>query len=1196
MKPNFALSLSFEGIRLLHRGAGGWSVVGEVPLDAADLGAALAVLRRTGLALDPAGMRTKILLPNEQIRYLALDSARLQDSDVRAALDGTTPYAIEDLVYDFVHGGGRTHIAAVARETLAEAEAFAVEHGFAPVCFAAVPEPLGFHTAEPFFGPTTVAAKLLGPGETVERDAEPVRPARPPGRLAPRIGTSAAAAPTAPPSRAAAEGEAPVPRPARTAPEGGTEPAAMGGDGADSVRQAPAPAPVAAEPEPGPGPEPDRGTAGPPSRTAADAASAPPPATPAPATGTAEAEASSATARGPEPHAPASALGDAPGGTSPSDGPAPGAAALDPPAAKDEAPPARPDPAKTGIAGAEDAPAVAPAVAPGSAAPAGAEGASAVSAPAAAVAEGQAAPPEAALTPVFTSRSRPLRALAPGGVVPPAIRPVSAPDRGPPAEAAQPVFARRNRSAAGAVAPVPPAAASASAKAAAGAAAGAAASPPPPATAGTVPAAGVAEARRAAIQQALMAVGARAAPGAGRAPAASAPIVARAPAPPPAKGRTARAPTAPAAAPVVVPLRGRSLDDIDVEMPAPETTGPQSSAAAGAPQAGATGAAARQEARAAGRGIDRAARPARGRPRFLGLILTGILILFLGLVAWWASTPEGGAPGRIAAGTEAPAAVAVAPETLTAAEAETGAAPAAAEPDPAASGPEAATAAEATVAPGAGEPTGGDALASLPDPAFAAAAIPALLRPDAQTEAPPQAEGPAAPAAGAAAAAVEPAAAAAPGVLVTPAEAESFYARTGVWLRAPRLPLLPRTETVEDLALSAADPVLSVRMPVGLPGTGGLAPDPVLMPQRDPPPPGTVFDRDERGLIRALPEGIVLPTGIPLFAGAPQLKPPTRPGTVAPEPPPAPPAAGPPRPTIRLQPRPATLAVPAAASVGGVEPAVAAPDAAAGAAAVDGAVYAAVDAAATAEPAAATPGAVSLAAFDPDLRPRPRPAGIAPEPAPAPVAFDGPSPPLRPAGLAPAAAAAPAAEPSAAPAAASAAPAAPDVASVLEAIVANAADPLAGATAQAVPAARRPDARPRNFDRVVARQQERLARARTAAPAAPPGGVANNLLPEEQAEQAEEVSNATLAATGPVPGGVAAAATIADAINLRQINLIGVYGRPNDRRALVRLANGRFVRVGVGDSLDGGQVTAIGDNALNYVKRGRTEVLVVPGG
>ena len=65
---------------------------------------------------------------------------------------------------------------------------------------------------------------------------------------------------------------------------------------------------------------------------------------------------------------------------------------------------------------------------------------------------------------------------------------------------------------------------------------------------------------------------------------------------------------------------------------------------------------------------------------------------------------------------------------------------------------------------------------------------------------------------------------------------------------------------------------------------------------------------------------------------------------------------------------------------------------------------------------------------------------------------------------------------------------------------------------------------------------------------------------------------------------------------VREINLIGVYGTPSNRRALVRLENGRYVRVTVGDTLDGGQVRAISDNALNYVRRGRTITLEIPGG
>ena len=81
-----------------------------------------------------------------------------------------------------------------------------------------------------------------------------------------------------------------------------------------------------------------------------------------------------------------------------------------------------------------------------------------------------------------------------------------------------------------------------------------------------------------------------------------------------------------------------------------------------------------------------------------------------------------------------------------------------------------------------------------------------------------------------------------------------------------------------------------------------------------------------------------------------------------------------------------------------------------------------------------------------------------------------------------------------------------------------------------------------------------------------------------------------------MPGDVARAATQDSAIRLRDINLIGVYGQPSARRALVLLGNGQFVRVQVGSDLDGGQVTAIGENALNYVKRGTTYALQIPQG
>lgn len=171
MKPHFALSLSVEGIGLLHRAEGaGWHLVGEIAFDSADLAADLDGLRDKALAIDPDGLACKLILPEEQIKYLDLAAEDAPADDlatlVANALDGATPYRLEELAYDWVLTGGRVQVAAVARETLQEAEDFARHHRFNPVSFVARPDPSRF-AGEPFFG-------LVRGGAAVERDAAPV--------------------------------------------------------------------------------------------------------------------------------------------------------------------------------------------------------------------------------------------------------------------------------------------------------------------------------------------------------------------------------------------------------------------------------------------------------------------------------------------------------------------------------------------------------------------------------------------------------------------------------------------------------------------------------------------------------------------------------------------------------------------------------------------------------------------------------------------------------------------------------------------------------------------------------------------------------------------------------------------------------------------------------------------------------------
>lgn len=75
-----------------------------------------------------------------------------------------------------------------------------------------------------------------------------------------------------------------------------------------------------------------------------------------------------------------------------------------------------------------------------------------------------------------------------------------------------------------------------------------------------------------------------------------------------------------------------------------------------------------------------------------------------------------------------------------------------------------------------------------------------------------------------------------------------------------------------------------------------------------------------------------------------------------------------------------------------------------------------------------------------------------------------------------------------------------------------------------------------------------------------------------------------------------AAAPDERALTLSRLNLIGVYGSPSDRLALLRLPSGRYVKVKVGDQIDGGLVAQIGAGELQYVKDGRTVTLAMPRG
>jgi type IV pilus biogenesis protein PilP len=130
---------------------------------------------------------------------------------------------------------------------------------------------------------------------------------------------------------------------------------------------------------------------------------------------------------------------------------------------------------------------------------------------------------------------------------------------------------------------------------------------------------------------------------------------------------------------------------------------------------------------------------------------------------------------------------------------------------------------------------------------------------------------------------------------------------------------------------------------------------------------------------------------------------------------------------------------------------------------------------------------------------------------------------------------------------------------------------------------RRPAARPDDMNRAV---EEAVAAA-----VRQPDPPVEEIAPEDEPEP-EAVASA--APRIPSTANVAQQATVKNAINLREVNLIGVYGTSAERYALVRNPNGRYVKVEVGDRLDGGRVAAITASEVRYEKRGRMVVLALP--
>ena len=101
------------------------------------------------------------------------------------------------------------------------------------------------------------------------------------------------------------------------------------------------------------------------------------------------------------------------------------------------------------------------------------------------------------------------------------------------------------------------------------------------------------------------------------------------------------------------------------------------------------------------------------------------------------------------------------------------------------------------------------------------------------------------------------------------------------------------------------------------------------------------------------------------------------------------------------------------------------------------------------------------------------------------------------------------------------------------------------------------------------------------------------------ADYSGEGEEATVAGTisrAATKNSIVKIATTKNAINQRKLNLLSIYSRGSEKRAIILFPTGQTKLVKVGDTLDGGRVAAIGTSEIRYFKGGNNLVLKIPEG
>jgi type IV pilus biogenesis protein PilP len=117
-----------------------------------------------------------------------------------------------------------------------------------------------------------------------------------------------------------------------------------------------------------------------------------------------------------------------------------------------------------------------------------------------------------------------------------------------------------------------------------------------------------------------------------------------------------------------------------------------------------------------------------------------------------------------------------------------------------------------------------------------------------------------------------------------------------------------------------------------------------------------------------------------------------------------------------------------------------------------------------------------------------------------------------------------------------------------------------------------------------------------------PKGLASKIAkanPDGKSVQVAAISPASargtsIASPGTSPVNIQKEATEKTGLHKRRMLLIGVFGTPATRRAMLRMPSGRFVTVKPGQKISGWRVAAIGESSVRITKGSRNQVLRMP--